>query len=171
MNRESHDDTVLTLVKLFVGLCLFMFVMVLSGDTFKSLFSGPTFSDEELLAMTAERKRLRNKARLDTWDLVEDGIHVNTGLKDDENLTIIIQSCLTCHSAKLITQNRASRQGWQDMIHWMQETQGLRDLGKYEPMILDYLSTHYAPQKIGRRQNLNIEEIEWYVLNLDGDHE
>ena len=169
MNGENQGDTVLMLAKLFVALCLFIFVVVLGEDTFRSMFTEPTYSKEELLAKMEERKRLRNQDRLENWDLVENGIHVNTGLMDDDNLEVVIQSCLSCHSAKLITQNRATREGWQDMIRWMQETQGLGDLGIYEPKILDYLSTHYAPQKLGRRQNLNVDEIEWYVLNLDED--
>jgi hypothetical protein len=48
------------------------------------------------------------------------------------------------------------------MIDWMQETQGLEDLGEHEPLILDYLAKYYAPQKKGRRPNL--ENIEWYEL-------
>jgi len=68
------------------------------------------------------------------------------------------------HSPKLITQNRATRAGWKQMIDWMQETQGLQDLGEHETAILDYLAKHYAPEEEGRRRNLNMEEVEWYVL-------
>ena len=169
MSKEEggQGDTVLMLVKLFVALCLFLFVVVLGRDTFGSMFSEPAYTTEELRAMTEKRKSLRNAERWDDWDLIENGIHVRTGLKDDDNLDLVIQNCITCHSASLITQNRATRQGWEDMIRWMQASQGLGDLGIVEPKILDYLSTYYAPQKLGRRQNLNIQEIEWYVLNLD----
>ena len=67
-----------------------------------------------------------------------------------------------CHSALLVTQNRMSRESWEATIRWMQQTQNLWDLGKNEEIILNYLATYYAPEKKGRRQNL--QDIEWYVL-------
>lgn len=45
----------------------------------------------------------------------------------------------------------------------MQQTQGLWDLGEAEPIILDYLAKHYAPEaRASRRQPLT--DIEWYSL-------
>lgn len=92
----------------------------------------------------------------------ENGIHVRTGFKEGENLDIVIANCTSCHSAKMVTQNRATRDGWKTMIRWMQETQNLWDLGENEPLILDYLAKYYAPEKAGRRQPLT--NIEWYDL-------
>jgi hypothetical protein len=92
----------------------------------------------------------------------ENGIHLVTGFAEDENLQLIIGNCTSCHSAKMVTQNRASREGWKTMILWMQETQGLWDLGENEPLILDYLAKHYAPNKQGRRAPL--ADIAWYDL-------
>ena len=85
----------------------------------------------------------------------------------DENFAIVKAACTSCHSSKLITQNRATREGWKQMITWMQATQGLQDLGKNEPIILDYLAKYYAPEDVGRRKNLKVEEVEWYVLTLE----
>ena len=85
----------------------------------------------------------------------------------DDNLQLVIASCTSCHSAKLITQNRATIEGWKSMIKWMQETQGLPDLGTRKPKILNYLAKHYSPKEVGRRANLNIEATEWYILNLE----
>jgi hypothetical protein len=99
----------------------------------------------------------------------ENGIHLATGLAQDANFKIVKAICTRCHSAKLITQNKATRQGWKDMITWMQATQGLEDLGDYEVKVLDYLSTHYAPKEEGRRPSLNPKEIEWYVLQLPSE--
>ena len=93
---------------------------------------------------------------------VKDGIHLSTGLIDDVGLQDVIGNCTSCHSSKLIIQNRASREGWKSMIRWMQETQNLHDLGEKEETILDYLAKNYQPEKIGRRRNL--EGIEWYKL-------
>jgi hypothetical protein len=92
----------------------------------------------------------------------ENGIHLATGFKEGENLDIVIANCTSCHSAKMVTQNRATRDGWKTMIRWMQETQNLWDLGENEPLILDYLAKYYAPEKAGRRQPLT--NIDWYEL-------
>ena len=95
---------------------------------------------------------------------VVDGVHLRSGLKDDPNLHLVIGACTPCHSAELITQNRASRDGWEGMIRWMQETQNLGDLGQAEPAILDYLAKYYAPEQAGRRKNLDLAEEDWYIL-------
>lgn len=94
---------------------------------------------------------------------IVDGIHVETGLKEGVGLDVVIQNCTPCHSAKLITQNRMTFEGWQSTIKWMQETQNLWGLGDNEQIILEYLSNYYAPQKKGRRSNL--ANIEWYELD------
>jgi len=98
----------------------------------------------------------------DDYDKVVDGIHVRTGFVAEEGYMTVVNNCTNCHSALLVTQNRMSLEGWQATIRWMQKTQNLWDLGKNEEIILKYLSTYYAPQKKGRRQNL--DNIEWYVL-------
>ena len=100
-------------------------------------------------------------------ELIENGYHVKTGLKIAPGFDLVKANCTVCHSAKLITQNKASREGWEQMIDWMQKTQGLWELGENEARILDYLAEHYAPEKKGRRENLNIKEIEWYILDLE----
>lgn len=94
---------------------------------------------------------------------IENGIHVLTGLKVDENWELVRQNCTACHSPKLVTQNRATREGWKKMIRWMQQTQNLWDLGENEPKILDYLAKNYAPKASGRRAQLDITE--WYEIN------
>lgn len=91
-----------------------------------------------------------------------DSIDQATGLIVDSSLPLVVGNCTGCHSAKLITQNRATREGWKSMIVWMQETQKLWDLGENEDEILDYLAEHYAPEQEGRRENL--QNIEWYNL-------
>ncbi len=85
-----------------------------------------------------------------------------TGLVMDETFPLIIANCTSCHSAKLITQNRATRDGWAAMIDWMQATQGLWKFDEHEPQILDYLAKYYGPTETGRRENLAVEE--WYEL-------
>jgi len=93
---------------------------------------------------------------------IVDGIDVATGLIAAEHWELVRTTCTACHSAKLVTQNRADREGWTRMIRWMQETQKLWDLGPDEALILDYLAANYAPEKKGRRARL--ANIEWYDL-------
>ncbi|MBL4586280.1 MAG: monoheme cytochrome C, partial [Flavobacteriales bacterium] len=92
----------------------------------------------------------------------ENGTHLETGFKEGDNLQLVIANCTGCHSSKMVTQNRATREGWKSMIRWMQETQNLWELGEGEDLILDYLAKYYAPEKKGRRQPLT--DINWYEL-------
>lgn len=94
--------------------------------------------------------------------IFKDSLHIATGLIQGEHLELVIANCTGCHSSKLITQNRATKEGWVGMIRWMQKTQNLPDLGINEEKIVTYLAKHYAPQKQGRRKPL--ADIEWYIL-------
>jgi len=95
-------------------------------------------------------------------DAIENGIHLPTGFIAEEGYELVAQQCTGCHSAKLITQNRATKDGWIEIIRWMQETQALWDLGVNEEAIVSYLAKHYAPDSTGRRKPLVIEE--WYEI-------
>ncbi|MEM7374802.1 MAG: monoheme cytochrome C [Bacteroidota bacterium] len=95
-------------------------------------------------------------------DRVEDGIDVASGFVAEGEYQLVKTVCTACHSGKLVTQNRATREGWEEMIRWMQETQKLWELGESEDKILDYLATYYAPENQGRRANIVVEE--WYVI-------
>ena len=99
-------------------------------------------------------------------ELVEvvDGVHTPTGLVFAEGFTAVRDNCINCHSAQLITQTRATREGWAEMIRWMQAKQGLGPLGSSEPIILDYLAAYYAPVDVGRRAGL--DSVRWYLLEL-----
>jgi hypothetical protein len=88
-------------------------------------------------------------------------------LTEAAGVETVRKQCLSCHSAQLIVQNRMSRVRWKETIEWMQETQGLWALGDDEVIILDYLATHYAPEHIGRRANIDPEAITWYILEKE----
>jgi hypothetical protein len=98
----------------------------------------------------------------DDYDKIENGVHLRTGFVEGEGLMTVVNNCTNCHSARLVTQNRMSAEGWTTTIRWMQETQNLWDLGNNEAIIVNYLATYYAPENKGRRQNL--DDIEWYAL-------
>ncbi len=55
--------------------------------------------------------------------------------------SLVVETCTTCHSSKLVLQNGMTRENWDVTITWMQEKQGLRELTKKDrKTILDYLS-------------------------------
>ncbi len=103
-------------------------------------------------------------AKLETkLDTVRKGIDPATGFVIADGIELMRAHCTGCHSSKLVTQYRASREGWLEKIRWMQRTQNLWDLGEAEPKILDYLAKHYAPaDQYERRQPL--KDVEWYKL-------
>jgi len=74
-----------------------------------------------------------------------------TGFVIAQHYEIVRAHCTACHSAKLVTQNRMTRENWLATIHWMQKSQGLWPLGEQEPKILDYLESYYSPIAISRR--------------------
>lgn len=148
----------LTLVFILLG------YLFLQKDIHKYM-NRKVYSEAELLEIKEKAKARQRTMRAEKdWDKVVDGIHIRTGLRDDENLPVVIAQCTACHSAQLITQNRATKEGWKNMIKWMQETQGLGNLGKSEPQIINYLAKYYTPVETGRRKNLDLEGIEWYEL-------
>ncbi len=142
----------------FAGIAVIMTTAALVFIAFGDIWSG--FGD--------------NKGEVPAWAMnkafeheVVDGIHTATGLAVGAGFSAVKSNCTNCHSAKLVTQNRASREGWKETIKWMQETQGLWDLGKSENIILDYLATYYGPEDYGRRMNLQLDSVEWYILDVN----
>lgn len=95
-------------------------------------------------------------------DRIENGIHLRTGLINNEGLMTVVNNCTNCHSSKLLVQNRMNAERWNSTIKWMQETQNLWDLGKNQEIIVNYLVTNYPPKDMGRRAL--IENINWYEL-------
>ncbi|WAC15484.1 hypothetical protein [Dyadobacter pollutisoli] len=86
-----------------------------------------------------------------------------TGLIEDENLYMVKAQCTSCHSSKLILQNRFTRDGWKQKIRWMQANHNLWNLGDTEKQVLDYLEKYYAPTAaVARRAPL--KDIKWYKL-------
>ena len=169
-HRSNSMSGLIVLLRLiwFVLFCaLLFFFYLLFQNPIHRFINQPEYSTEYLQKYTEKRKL----AFVENVNQFEKGIHVASGMVYDKNFKLVHQVCTACHSAKLVTQNRATREGWKQMIVWMQKTQGLSDLGDAEPKILDYLSTHYAPKEFGRRKALDVAEIEWYILELDKETE
>lgn len=142
---------------------LVVLVSLLAGALSVYLISPGTYDLSRLFPEKKPLATAQATESVDDTEKVENGIHVSTGLVFDERFDIVRSSCTACHSAKLITQNRMSRENWKKTIVWMQETQKLWDLGPNEDKILDYLAEYYAPEDMGRRMNLEVEE--WYMLD------
>lgn len=87
-----------------------------------------------------------------------------TGLYEDKNLYMVKAQCTNCHSTKLITQHRFSRDGWRQKIRWMQANHNLWELGETEVQVLDYLEKYYSPSATMARR-APLKDIKWYKLN------
>lgn len=75
-----------------------------------------------------------------------------TGLIKAPGWELVRAHCGGCHSHRLVTQQRADRQTWLDIVRWMQATQNLwRFDPETETAILDYLAGNYPPQATRRR--------------------
>ncbi len=159
---EDHFQNELNKINRFMAVVYLWFIVSIIAFVFLLMGGGQKdWNSVENQDAPNDEKIVLN---MDMDSTVVNDIHVATGMIYDSGFEEVYQSCTGCHSSKLITQNRANRSGWKNLITWMQETQGLWDLGDKEPVILDYLSKNYAPQEVGRRAVLNVEEIEWYKL-------
>ena len=88
-----------------------------------------------------------------------------TGFVIDKDLYMVKAQCTSCHSSKLVIQNRFTRDGWKQKIRWMQAKHNLWDLGETEKQVLDYLEKYYAPAPaVARREAL--KDIKWYKLEI-----
>jgi hypothetical protein len=145
VNKEellAQVDGVLKIIKfVFILILLFPFVFYFSSKI--------DLQKEEVTAVVEA-------------PLIKDGIDLESGLIVDENYEIVRGTCSACHSLALVTQNSATREGWKDLIVWMQQTQKLWDLGENEVLILDYLEKNYAPKEHGRRAPL--KDVDWYEI-------
>lgn len=75
-----------------------------------------------------------------------------TGLIRNPGWELVRAHCGGCHSHALVTQQRADRRTWLNMIRWMQATQNLWQFpAATEAQILDYLAENYPPQPNRRR--------------------
>ena len=89
-----------------------------------------------------------------------------TGMIVDKDLYMVKAQCTSCHSSKLIVQNRFTRDGWKQKIRWMQANHNLWELGDTEKQVLDYLEKNYAPQQMVSRR-APLKDIKWYDLKLN----
>lgn len=72
-------------------------------------------------------------------------IDPRTGLKMTDGFEVVAATCATCHSGKLVAQNRGSRHDWDERLRWMQANHNLWELpAETRSQILDYLAKNYG---------------------------
>ena len=78
-----------------------------------------------------------------------------TGLKKTGDWELVRNNCVSCHSARLITQQSGTESHWLGLIRWMQAKQ---NLWQFEPdteqRIIAYLAENYPPREQSRRAAL-----------------
>jgi hypothetical protein len=155
MSEDKYLKKVNRLIRVFSGLIILGLFLIPAYLTFPDLFE---VKPETEVAVTVP---VEVEVEVDE-NRIENGIHVRTGFVDAEGLMIVVGNCTSCHSSKIILQNRMDTEGWNTTIKWMQETQNLWDLGKNQEVIVNYLVTNYPLKVKGRRENL--KNIEWYEI-------
>ncbi|WP_057940072.1 hypothetical protein [Algoriphagus resistens] len=159
-SSNSNKDRLFSgLMKSVVGIVVILFLVL--GLIVFLLFK-PDLSSFESPATKIPKTEL-SEDTLESSNEIVDGKDIETGLIAGKGLELVKANCTNCHSSALILQNRFTREGWHSKIVWMQQTQGLWELGESESVILDYLAENYAPQPPqGRR--IPLSGIEWYEL-------
>tara|TARA_B100000686_G_C16660973_1_gene900923 strand:- start:157 stop:546 length:390 start_codon:yes stop_codon:yes gene_type:complete len=62
-------------------------------------------------------------------------------LPSGDGVDLVLENCTACHSTEIIRKNYMSREAWDKTITWMQQKQGLWELGEINrKIILDYLA-------------------------------
>ncbi|MBW7850830.1 MAG: hypothetical protein H3C38_10065 [Rhodospirillales bacterium] len=58
--------------------------------------------------------------------------------------------CSACHSIRMVTQQRLSRDRWDELLDWMVAEQGMPELdAETREKVLDYLADHLSPKTSG----------------------
>lgn len=68
------------------------------------------------------------------------------GLPRTGEFEFIAAYCSACHSLEIVMQQRANRDGWSDMLTWMEEQQGMVPLDEADrELFLNYFVEHFGP--------------------------
>ena len=61
-----------------------------------------------------------------------------------EGARVTYDYCAACHSERLVAQQGQTREGWDELLVWMVEKQGMQPIPEEDrEAILDYLAEHY----------------------------
>lgn len=69
------------------------------------------------------------------------------GLPDAAGREEVFAYCGACHSMQLVVQQGLTRHGWEEILEWMIDEQGMAQLEvEEEKLVLDYLAEHVNPE-------------------------
>lgn len=75
------------------------------------------------------------------------GVATFGGLPEANGREEVFFACSTCHSIKLVLQQRLSRDDWDETLEWMVEEQGMPPLDSdRRERVLDYLGGVLGPE-------------------------
>ncbi len=61
-----------------------------------------------------------------------------------EGVEATYYSCIACHSERIVAQQGLTRKGWEGILEWMVEEQGMMEIEEPDlSAILDYLAANY----------------------------
>lgn len=70
----------------------------------------------------------------------------SSALPAGDGREVVEAVCGGCHSLRMVTQQRLTRERWDSLIDWMVAEQGMAELDpETRDRVLDYLGTHLAP--------------------------
>jgi len=119
-----------------------------------------------LFVAAIQRESAVNQPHEQSRFALSDSIDLATGLAQDPNLSLVKAHCTGCHSPRLITQHRFTREEWLSKVRWMQRNHKLWDLGESEKIVLDYLAKYYAPNPTAYSRREALRNVKWYQLKL-----
>lgn len=71
-----------------------------------------------------------------------------------EGVDTVFYTCSACHSERIIAQQGQTRRGWEDLIEWMVDEQGLGQPDDEDmKVILDYLEAYYNEDRANYPSN------------------
>jgi hypothetical protein len=74
------------------------------------------------------------------------------GLPPGEGREDVLIYCGACHSVRLVVQQGLTRSGWEDLLQWMYDEQGMSELAPdEEKRVLDYLADNLGPEQQKQR--------------------
>lgn len=65
-------------------------------------------------------------------------------LYETDGVDLIYAYCTACHSDMIVAQQGQTREGWDHLLEWMVEEQGMAPIDEPDrSQVLDYLEAHY----------------------------
>mgnify|MGYP001799928489 FL=1 len=69
-------------------------------------------------------------------------------LVNEPGADITFAYCAGCHSERIVAQQGLTRDGWEELIEWMVEEQGMGEIEDPDySEIVDYLAAHYGEDR------------------------